>query len=251
MLLDFNLNDQFIRDIQNYYISKFYKLHDTSHGVEHIEDVLTRCQIILGQKALVDKRNYFILLLASYIHDAFSEIDRDNHHLLAGDYVLQGDNFINLLNSDEKQILWLCVVNHRASKNYPIFHHSILPTIFRIADKDEPDIYKIVFRIFMYNIKIVSSAHVTVKDGSSYYNTYPDKLFSTLISDNLLKTKIYDHLVEKFGRDGYLFKGDSEYKEYYKDQLQTLFKTIDSITVDNLEDYISFSKFRNILGDIK
>lgn len=250
-MLCFNLNDQFIRDIKNYYISKFYKQQDTSHGVEHIEEVLTRCQRILGQKALVDPRNYFILLLASYIHDAFSEVDRANYHLLAGDYVLQGDNFINLLNSDEKQILWLCVINHRASKNYPIFHDSILPVIFKIAVKDEPDIHKIVFRIFMYNINIISNKYVTVTDGQFYYNEYPNILFNRLTCDDLLKRKMYDQLVEKFSRDGYLYKGDSAYKEHYRDQLKTLFKTIDSITIDNIVDYVSYSRFLHILRGVK
>lgn len=247
MSLTFGLTDQFIRDIKNYYISKFYTTSDSAHGVEHVEEVYKRCTQILDQKAMVDTKNTFILLLASYIHDAFSSIDRDNHHFLAGDYVLQGDNFINLLNNDEKQILWLCVINHRASKNYPIYHHSLLPTIFRIADKDEPDIHKIVFRIFMYNIDIMSSTFVRIKNGPSIDNECSAKLFKSLWENKLLVKNCYDHLIDKFSRNGYLYKTDSGYKEYYSVQLKVLFDTIDSITINNLIDYCSYSKFRHAL----
>lgn len=242
-------------EIKEYYIDKFYNNNDKGHGSVHIEEVFSRALKIGSNLNIIPNndsnsisiirhnKERLLILLASYLHDAFSSISRRYHHIEAANYVINNsDIFLNMLSVEERYLVANSILVHRASLD--IKCNSWLATLLSLADKDEPNVFNIVTRIYLSNVKIKKdTAIVKIKnsDIEQFTITATNKidLISKIKNNKELRLHVYKHLIDKFSKDGYLYKKSSMefYKSYYHKDLFDMWDIITLINVDNISDY--------------
>ena len=173
-----------------------------AHGMDHIEDVYKKA-IYLNVKYNLNIPKDEILI-ASMFHDMFQNTDRDKHHILAHDWIMSSIHPMITLNDKKKQKrIALAIKEHRAS--YGDEYSSPLSELIATADRELPDIYKIISRSYKHQL-----------------DKHPDRPHKEMV-DNVIK-----HLVEKFGKEGYS-KYTGMYTLEYGDQLFLLFDIIEKI----------------------
>lgn len=165
-----------------------------SHGVDHCDDVFNL------MIKLNDKLSYGyseeIIAFAAYIHDMYSDAEnRKIHHILAHTYVLNRvDDLLKELSEDDLYLIANAVLEHRAS--YKGEFSSNLSTLISAADRGVPDYDSHYNRSLVYN------------DGDH--------------------KEVIEHLVDKFGRDGYATKKYPKfYSDMFKEELEEFWNRLD------------------------
>jgi hypothetical protein len=205
---------------------EFYLKMDEAHGFKHIINVLYRSFKMCEFRNISDRETWLNVCIAVFYHDIFSNKDRKNHHILASEYVIgKQDYLIEAHGIEEHMIVDIseAIIAHRASsvKNIKL---EPCAEILRYADKDEPELGIILDRI------VESLSH-----PGNFINNTNTKVFSEEDSENVICTKItkasYDHLMDKFSRDGY-FSIEGLYLEFYGSNLiEKLYEDIDSVDI--------------------
>jgi hypothetical protein len=130
----------------------------------------------------------------------FNRQNREKHHILAYEYVLQADDiFLKELSQEELSMVAYAVLEHRGSFKGEFY--SPLSEIISSADRGKPDIEFIIKRSMKYNRQNVKN--------------------------------VYKHIKTKYATDGYA-KYPDLYQEIFKDELKTFKKLVDDLTIEKI-----------------
>ncbi len=190
-------------EARTYYEEMFLTHNDAGHDMEHVDEVWRNALTIISKSDNREQYDLDVMFLAVYCHDLFATTDRKIHHVLAANYVInRTDIFLDRFSNGVLRDIGHAVLEHRASgKLTPSNKYS---RVLKSADKGIPNLDRTIERIILSNM-------------------------GTAITNDELTQHVYDHLIEKFGRDGYLYD-DKEYAETYREELTTLWGQIDAIT---------------------
>lgn len=176
-----------------------YKNNDEGHQLNHILSVINRSFEITKD---IDNLNANIIYTAASFHDIGVFIDRANHHIESGK-ILMKDKYMNLFfNNEELNIIKEAIEDHRASlKEEP---RNIYGKILSSADRPI-DIDDFIYRSYM-----------AAKRNNCYRNNGIKS--NHVLSNEELTNAVYDHLIDKFGRDGYakVYFTDEKYLNFIK-----------------------------------
>lgn len=202
-------------DLKNYIetnILPLYKRNDEGHQFGHILNVINRSFEIAEN---IDDLDADIIYTAAAFHDIGAYIDRNNHHIESGK-ILMKDKYMNeYFNSEELNTIREAIEDHRASsKNIPRnIYGKLLSSADRPIDIDD----------FIYR------SYLAAKRNNCYRN---DGIKSDhVLSDDELIEAVYDHLIDKFGHDGYA-------KVYFVDEKYQDFMEITQELIDDKEKYL-------------
>ena len=189
-----------------------------SHGMDHMEEVYKKA-IYLNIKYNLNIAKDEILIV-SLFHDIFQDKNRDKHHILAYDWIMSSMHPMITLNDKVKQKrIALAIKEHRAS--YDGNYSSPLSELLATADREVPDINKIIIRAYKYQL-----------------DKYPNRSHKEMI------TNVVEHLVEKYGRNGYS-KYTYIYNLEYVELLLDLFDIIDKIQAGKV--VINIARFKDVI----
>lgn len=199
------------KDIERTFLAHCKKLvdanQDPAHDWNHVIDVARAAKIISESEELP----YIPLALAAISHDAYSGIDRKNHHLLSSKMVRQElSNTIHYRWTDE---VALCCEQHRAS--YTGQYTGVLQEAFASADRGilhYDSISDIVTRSYKYSV-------------------------STGVDQKTAIEMVAKHMPEKFGHNGYA-KWPDMYVRTFKYELERLKDAADSMTVSKVKEIL-------------
>ncbi len=155
-------------------IIPFYRAFDPAHQMDHVKTVIENSLDIAKD---YDVNLDMVYVIACY-HDIGMQFGRKDHHITGGHF-LYHDAYLRLFFSEEEMIMMKeAIEDHRASKEEE--PRSIYGKIIAEADRD------ISLEIVMLR---------TVQFG---YKHYPD------ISKEEHIARAYEHILEKYGPQGYL-----------------------------------------------
>lgn len=187
-----------------------YNLNEAGHGIEHILNVINR-SFDIGKNYDVDINMVYVI--AAY-HDIGHHIDRKNHEKVSAELMIKDENLKKYFSEGNLQTIMFAIEDHRASSGI------------------EPrNIYG----------KIVSAADKTLTVPTAIKRTYSyTKEHTPELSDQEVLERIYTHLNEKFGENGYA-------KVYIKDeQFENFKKEIISLLKNKTE---FFNKVNEVLNN--
>ena len=189
-----------------------YYNNDAGHGINHIETVINRSFELAPNGMIL---NPDIIYTAAAFHDVGVYISRAMHHIESAKILMNNDFIINYFDKEELKLIKDAIEDHRASLDGE--PRSIYGKILSSADRPT-DLDEFIYRSYMAvkknrclkNNGVTSNCEFTRKE----------------IAD-----AIYDHLVEKFGKDGYskIYFIDSKYINFIKDA---------NILINNKEEYL-------------
>ena len=192
-----------------------YNSNDKGHGIDHIKYVINRS---LNFAKLVDNINLDMVYTIAAYHDIGHSIDPKNHESISAKILLNDSKLLDFFTDEELIIMSMAIEDHRASlESEP---RNIYGKIVSSADRNT-NIIPILKRTYEYRIK-----HSNAKS------------LKEIIEES------YEHLVEKFGNEGYankkMYFEDDEYKKFLED-IQTLLNDKNEfykmyIKVNNLEN---------------
>lgn len=160
-----------------------YNNFDSAHGVDHINTVIENALLINKKLGYPYKEN--VILIAALYHDIGMIVDRKTHHLESAKYVLSDDEILEHVTEEERYLISKACEEHRASYNGEFT--SLLSKIINDADS-MTDVITMVTRSIQYSLSVI-------KENESLYD------------------KVYSHLKEKYGRNGYCkFKLEISYE---------------------------------------
>lgn len=192
------------KDLYNYVINevlKMYKLNGKAHNEEHIKIVLSRALEMLEKYKEINPN---ILFTAVAFHDIGDYIDRDNHEIVSAKIMMEDEKLDEFFNADEKEIIKQVIEDHRASKGK--IPRSIYGKILASADK---------------NVEVSGYFTRACAYGLEHY---PD------FTEEQQIDRVYEHAIEKFGKNGYAvnkyYVQDDKYAKYLQ-ELQDLIEDKD------------------------
>lgn len=172
------MNQELQKYIENE-ILPLYTRNDEGHNVEHVNQVIKRSMEIIEDNQL--EVNKDISYTVAAYHDLGCYIDRKNHEIISAEIFMKDEKIKRWFSKEEMQIIKEAIEDHRASsKNEP---RNIYGRIVTTADKGELNIDNAIFRT------------------KQYLEAKPD--YNQLSKADVLND-IYNHLVKKFGKDGYV-----------------------------------------------
>lgn len=147
-----------------------------------------------------------VYTIAAY-HDLGHYIDRKTHEIISAEIFMKDDKIRNWFNDEERKIIKEAIEDHRASSNHE--PRSIYGKIISTADRTIIDIDNTIKRTYSYGLK-----------------NFPE------LNDQQQIERIYQHLSEKYGEEGYakVYLEDKEFEE----ALQKLRKAL-----SNKEEFIN------------
>lgn len=180
-----------------------YLLNDPAHREDHFKEVLENAiagyGVITGE--LLSEKIIRMYTAAAYLHDLFAW-SRHNHHILSAMHVRTSDcKLLDEFTSEEREQIALMCEQHRASFTGKFI--GLHAELFNAADLGKPDLSRDVTRAYKY-----AKAHAP-----------------TLGHDQWLQTA-RQHIVEKYGRDGYARRGQI-YMAMYGTELEKYWNEID------------------------
>lgn len=187
------LNKEIVDYIEEH-IFPIYSKNDDAHNLKHIYYVIERS--LKFAKGLKDINYNMVYVVAAY-HDIGCHIDRKNHEKVSADILLQDNNLTKWFNYEEIKVMSEAVCDHRASNH------------------NEPrNIYG----------KIVSTADRTTSVSDILIRTYEYRKsnYKDLTKEEIIDSS-YEHIVNKFGNNGYATKkvyfNDSDYQDFLNEIL--------------------------------
>ena len=200
-----------------------YYLNDEGHGLSHIAYVLRR-SIYFAKQAMKEYPYInleFVEVVAIY-HDAGHHIDKKNHEKVSAEMLREDKELEKFFTADEIELMAVAVEDHRASADHE--PRSIYGKIVSTADRSN-SIENCLERTYTYRRK-----------------NYPS------ISDDEIFEGAYQHLVQKFGPQGYakFYFHDEEYEQFLTD-IRSLLSDKDKY----IETQREFIKEQKAKGKIK
>lgn len=165
------------RDLEEYLyhtILPQYDTFDKAHQRDHIHSVLRNSLEIAGNYDV----NMDMVIIIAFFHDLGLSVDRKKHHLYSGEILMQDKMLKKYYKEEERLLMKEAVEDHRASNTYP--PRSIYGKIIAEADRDL-DVDTVITRCIQYGLK--------------HYSEYSSKEQFE---------RIYEHIKEKYGENGYL-----------------------------------------------
>lgn len=188
-----NLNLKLIEYIENNIFPEYSK-NEKAHDINHIIYVINHAFSI--------SKNYEVDLNLIYtiaaFHDIGHHIDKEKHEIISAD-IMNNDRFLKeFFSNDELLLIKEAIEDHRASSSR--IPRSIYGKIVSAADKN-----------------------LTVDIAITRTYLYNRKYFPNLNEEELYE-EIYNHLNEKFGKNGYakIYVKDEAYENFKEDLIDLL-----------------------------
>lgn len=156
-------------------IFPLYERNEPAHGINHIHTVINR-SLHIEREYEVNKN--IVYTVAAY-HDLGHYINPKTHEKLSAEIFMKDDKIKKWFTEEEIQIIKEAIVDHRASSNHE--PRSIYGKIVSTADRTIKSIDDCIKRTYLYGKK-----------------NYPD-----LSTKKEQINKIYEHLNDKYGPNGY------------------------------------------------
>ncbi|WP_025724601.1 HD domain-containing protein [Acholeplasma granularum] len=177
MIIDNNIFNKKHKSLIDYCVKSIipnYSKLDKAHQIDHVYEVINKSFDIAKD---YDVKLDLVYIVAVY-HDLGLLIDRKTHHIEGGKILFEDEFIKKHYSITERNIMKEAIEDHRASSKYE--PRSIYGKIISEADRlIEPK--TIIIRSFYYQMSMESN--------HEFDNLYP---------------KVYAHLVEKYGKTGYL-----------------------------------------------
>jgi len=165
------INQELKKYIETTILPKYQTL-DLAHSGNHVYDVI---EISLEIARDYDLNLDMVYTIAAF-HDVGLVVEREKHHIIGGEMLFH-DAFINkYFNNEQIIIMKEAVEDHRASSKHP--PRSIYGKVIAEADRSDT-MDTVIERTILFRYK----------ENESFETMYPD---------------IYQHIVEKYGENGYL-----------------------------------------------
>lgn len=179
------MNNQLVEYIENE-IFPLYSRNEEGHGINHIKTVIN--------KSLELSKNYDVNLdmvytVAAY-HDLGHYIDRKRHEIISAEMFMKDEKIKEFFTEEQRIIIKEAIEDHRASSNHE--PRTIYGKIVSTADRTIIDVEDTIKRAYSYS----------------------KRNFSNLSEEEHLE-RIYQHLSEKYGENGYakVYLEDKEFEE--------------------------------------
>ena len=166
-----------------------YSRNEEGHGINHIKTVIRR-SLELSKDLDVDED--IVYTVAAY-HDLGHYIDRKTHEIISAQMFMEDEKIKEFFTEEERVIIKEAIEDHRASADHE--PRSIYGKIVSSADRTISDVETSIRRAYSYGLK-----------------NYPEISYEQRIE------RVYSHLKEKYGEDGYAknYIIDKEYEESIK-----------------------------------
>ena len=171
-----------------------YSKNEKAHNLEHIQYVINRSFKFADTCENIN--DDMVYTIAAY-HDIGHHIDSKRHEIISGEIMSKDNHLKKFFSEEQLQIIREAIEDHRASSNHE--PRSIYGKIVSTADRNNT-VEACLRRSYTYNKKL-----------------HPD------FSDEQTFEDAYQHLVMKFGENGYakFFFQDEEYEQFLK-EIRTL-----------------------------
>ncbi len=174
-----------------------YKKNEQGHGIKHIIDVIENSFRLKKELNLQVDENMVYTIAA--FHDIGHHINKDKHEIISAEIFEQDEKMKDFFNDEERKIIKEAIEDHRASSNHE--PRSIYGKLIATADRVVLDVHDCIRRSYFYGKK-----------------NYPN------LSLEKQKERIYEHLKDKFGENGYakVYLKDERYEKSLKDLQKAL-----------------------------
>lgn len=190
-----------------YLYQPFYAMNDRAHRIGHVISV-SEVSVEINSKLGLGLDNG-ILVGASMVHDLFN-LSRDDHHKLAGEYVVKNPiEWLNEFSTQERKTMGDAAAEHRAS--FKGDYSSIYSEVVAAADRGSPDLKAALLRCAVYGVDVCDYRE--------------DRLYQHVI----------EHMQEKFGKGGYS-RYSPIYLLYYKEARNEFQRAIDALTRESIDE---------------
>lgn len=195
-------------------IFPLYEKNEKAHGIEHIQTVINR-SLNIAKEYEVNKN--MVYTVAAY-HDLGHYIDPKNHEKLSAEIFMKDKKIKKWFTQEEIQVIKEAIEDHRASSDHE--PRSIYGKIISTADRTIKSIEVCIKRTYLYGKK-----------------NYPE-----LSTKEEQVNRIYEHLNEKYGKNGYA-------KTYLYDEE---FENAKTKFVEALQDKETFIKrIENVIANME
>lgn len=184
-------------------VVKYYEGCKDGHGLDHIQKVVENISNLM---TIAEREGYKfnkeVMYTAAMYHDAGSKIDRKRHHLISGEIVRNEEYLKEIFTAEEiEQIATMCE-EHRSSGG-PC--SSLEAALLNDADSLLDSVYNLVERAWVFNHKQYEGE-----------------------SEEVIYQKLYSHLKEKYGVNGYQKYRTTYAAELTKDILEQVVYTMEN-----------------------
>lgn len=179
------LNEELVEYIKNE-IFPLYDRNEFAHGINHIKTVIRR-SLELADGYDVD---FNIVYTVAAYHDLGHFIDRKRHEIISAEIFMKDENIKRWFADEQRMVIKEAIEDHRASCNH--VPRTIYGKIVSTADRTIVDMDNTIKRSYTYGKK-------------NYIGLSEEEQFE----------RVYEHLVEKYGENGYakVYLEDKEFDE--------------------------------------
>lgn len=179
------LNEELVEYIKNE-IFPLYDRNEFAHGINHIKTVIRR-SLELADGYDVD---FNIVYTVAAYHDLGHFIDRKRHEIISAEIFMKDENIKRWFSDEQRLVIKEAIEDHRASCNH--VPRTIYGKIVSTADRTIVDMDNTIKRSYTYGKK-------------NYIGLSEEEQFE----------RVYEHLVEKYGENGYakVYLEDKEFDE--------------------------------------
>ena len=194
ILEDNNIDEELVKYVEET-IFPLYDRNEEGHGIGHIKTVIKR-SLELAKK--YDVNLNMVYAIASY-HDLGHYIDRKRHEIISAEMFMKDENIKKWFTKEQLNVIREAIEDHRASSNHE--PRTIYGKIISTADRTIIDIDNTIKRSYSY--------------GKRNYAE---------LSEEEQIERIYNHLTEKYGENGYakIYLEDKEFDDAIKKLRQAL-----------------------------
>lgn len=209
------MNKELNEKLVEYIEKKIFPLYDRNefaHGINHIKTVIRR-SLELADGYDVD---FNIVYTVAAYHDLGHFIDRKRHEIISAEMFMKDENIKRWFADEQRMVIKEAIEDHRASCNH--VPRTIYGKIVSTADRTITDIDNTIKRSYTYGKK-------------NYIGLSEEEQFD----------KVYEHLVEKYGENGYakVYLEDKEFDEAVNKLRQAL---------ENREEFIE--RVKRVVNDL-
>lgn len=209
------MNKELNEKLVEYIEKKIFPLYDRNefaHGINHIKTVIRR-SLELADGYDVD---FNIVYTVAAYHDLGHFIDRKRHEIISAEMFMKDENIKRWFADEQRMVIKEAIEDHRASCNH--VPRTIYGKIVSTADRTITDIDNTIKRSYTYGKK-------------NYIGLSEEEQFE----------RVYEHLVEKYGENGYakVYLEDKEFDEAVSKLRQAL---------ENREEFIE--RVKRVVNDL-
>lgn len=209
------MNKELNEKLVEYIEKKIFPLYDRNefaHGINHIKTVIRR-SLELADGYDVD---FNIVYTVAAYHDLGHFIDRKRHEIISAEMFMKDENIKRWFADEQRMVIKEAIEDHRASCNH--VPRTIYGKIVSTADRTIVDMDNTIKRSYTYGKK-------------NYIGFSEEEQFE----------RVYEHLVEKYGENGYakVYLEDKEFDEAVSKLRQAL---------ENREEFIE--RVKRVVNDL-